>query len=66
MLSLVLSYGHYLKLTIIKFIVFFPNNEVQYLHLRDGVFPEKLNQGRIGVGNIGHSIGKNPPEVVHW
>ena len=41
----------------------FPNNEVQYLHPRDGVFPEKLNQGRIGVGNIGHSIGKNPQPV---
>jgi photosystem I subunit 2 len=38
----------------------FPNGEIQYLHPKDGVFPEKLNQGRIGVGNIGHSIGKNP------
>ena len=31
----------------------FPNSEVQYLHPKDGVFPEKLNAGRIGVGNIG-------------
>jgi len=36
---------------------------VQYLHPKDGVFPEKLNEGRIGVGNIGHSIGKNPQPV---
>ena len=25
--------------------------------------PEKLNAGRIGVGNIMHSIGKNPQPV---
>ena len=41
----------------------FPNSEVQYLHPKDGVFPEKLNEGRVGVGNIGHSIGKNPQPV---
>ena len=41
----------------------FPNSEVQYLHPKDGVFPEKLNAGRVGVGNIGHSIGKNPQPV---
>ena len=37
----------------------FPNAEVQYLHPKDGVAPEKLNAGRVGIGNIGHSIGKN-------
>ena len=37
----------------------FPSGEVQYLHPKDGVFPEKLNEGRVGVGNVGHSIGKN-------
>jgi len=36
---------------------------VQYLHPKDGVFPEKVNEGRIGVGNIGYSIGKNPNPV---
>jgi photosystem I subunit 2 len=41
----------------------FPNSEVQYLHPKDGVFPEKLNEGRVGVGNIGYSIGKNPQPV---
>ena len=37
----------------------FPSGEVQYLHPKDGVIPEKVNAGRIGVGNISHSIGKN-------
>lgn len=43
----------------------FPSGEVQYLHPKDGVFPEKVNEGRSGVGNINHSIGKNlnPIEV---
>nr|BDA99170.1 photosystem I subunit II [Hemiselmis andersenii] len=37
----------------------FPSGEVQYLHPKDGVFPEKVNEGRVGVGNVSHSIGKN-------
>jgi len=37
----------------------FPNSEVQYLHPKDGIFPEKVNIGRLGVGNIGHCIGRN-------
>ena len=41
----------------------FPNSEVQYLHPKDGVFPEKLNAGRLGVGNVMHSIGKNAQPV---
>jgi len=36
------------------------NSEAQYLHPNDGVFPEKVNEGRVGVGNIGYSISKNP------
>ena len=47
------------KITNFKIYRIFPNGEVQYLHPKDGVFPEKVNQGRQGVGNIGHSIGKN-------
>ena len=38
----------------------FPNSEVQYLHPKDGVFPENLNAGRVGVGNSGPSRGRNP------
>ena len=51
------------KISDYKIYRIFPNSEVQYLHPKDGVFPEKLNEGRIGVGNIGHSIGKNPQPV---
>ena len=29
----------------------FPNSKVQYLHPKDGVFPEISNEGRVGVGN---------------
>ncbi len=51
------------KISDYKIYRIFPNSEVQYLHPKDGVFPEKLNEGRIGVGNIGHSIGKKPQPV---
>ena len=40
-----------------------PSGEVQFIHPKDGVFPEKVNAGRIGVGNVMHSIGKNPQPV---
>ena len=40
-----------------------PSGEVQFIHPKDGVFPEKVNEGRIGVGNVMHSIGKNPQPV---
>tara|TARA_B100000683_G_scaffold167183_1_gene161100 strand:- start:17763 stop:18191 length:429 start_codon:yes stop_codon:yes gene_type:complete len=51
------------KINDYKIYRIFPNSEVQYLHPKDGVFPEKLNAGRLGVGNIMHSIGKNPQPV---
>ncbi len=38
----------------------YPSGEVQYLHPKDGVYPEKLNKGRVGVNNNMRSIGKNP------
>jgi photosystem I subunit 2 len=38
----------------------FPGGEIQFLHPKDGVFPEKVNQGRIAVGKREFSIGKNP------
>jgi len=47
------------KISDFKIYRIFPNGEVQYLHPKDGVFPEKSNAGREGVGNIYHSIGKN-------
>lgn len=38
----------------------FPSGEIQFLHPKDGVFPEKVNEGRISVGKRDFSIGKNP------
>ena len=37
-----------------------PSGEVQFIHPKDGVFPEKVNQGRIAIGKREFSIGKNP------
>jgi photosystem I subunit 2 len=36
-----------------------PSGEIQFLHPKDGVFPEKLNEGRVAVGKRDFSIGKN-------
>ncbi|AFZ37380.1 photosystem I protein PsaD [Stanieria cyanosphaera PCC 7437] len=38
----------------------YPNGEVQYLHPADGVFPEKVNEGREYNGKIDRKIGDNP------
>mmetsp|Transcript_31048 Transcript_31048/g.68917 ORF Transcript_31048/g.68917 Transcript_31048/m.68917 type:complete len:192 (+) Transcript_31048:79-654(+) len=37
----------------------FPDGKVQYLHPADGVYPEKVNAGRVGVNQNMRSIGKN-------
>ncbi|EME28503.1 [pt] photosystem I subunit II [Galdieria sulphuraria] len=42
----------------------FPNGEIQYLHPKDGVFPEKVNEGRKAINTLTRSIGKNPDPVV--
>ncbi|MCO5591208.1 hypothetical protein L7F22_045189 [Adiantum nelumboides] len=42
-----------------QFYRVFPNGEVQYLHPKDGVYPEKVNAGRKGVGVKDRSIGEN-------
>ncbi|KAF6164695.1 hypothetical protein GIB67_033911 [Kingdonia uniflora] len=42
-----------------QFYRVFPSGEVQYLHPKDGVYPEKVNPGREGVGVNFRSIGKN-------
>ena len=41
----------------------FPNGEVQYLHPKDGVYPEKVNAGREPVGKNDRSIGQNTNPV---
>lgn len=45
----------------------YPSGETQYLHPADGVFPEKVNEGRDAVGTINRNIGKNPdPATVKF
>ncbi|MGF1539213.1 MAG: photosystem I reaction center subunit II PsaD [Pleurocapsa sp.] len=38
----------------------FPSGEIQYLHPADGVFPEKVNEGREYNGKKDRNIGSNP------
>jgi hypothetical protein len=35
-----------------------PSGEIQFIHPKDGVFPEKVNEGRVAVGKREFSIGK--------
>ncbi len=45
----------------------FPSGETQYLHPADGVFPEKVNEGREYNGKIDRSIGQNPqPSTIKF
>jgi photosystem I subunit 2 len=37
----------------------FPGGDTEYLHPKDGVFPEKVNEGRQMVGHNPRSIGAN-------
>lgn len=56
-----------LKIKDYKIYRIFPSGEVQYLHPKDGVFPETSNEGRTPVGKRDFSIGKNPnPASVKW
>ncbi len=38
----------------------FPGGEIEFLHPKDGVFPEKVNEGRISVNHNPRRIGQNP------
>ena len=38
----------------------FPDGSNEYLHPKDGVFPEKVNEGREKVGHNPRRIGENP------
>jgi photosystem I subunit 2 len=45
----------------------YPSGEIQYLHPADGVFPEKVNEGRTAVGSVARNIGANPnPATVKF
>jgi photosystem I subunit 2 len=48
------------KITDYRIFRLFPSGEIQFLHPKDGVFPEKVNEGRIAAGKREFSIGKNP------
>jgi photosystem I subunit II len=47
------------KITNYKIYRVFPNGEIQYLHPNDGVFPEKVNAGRVAVNSVPRNIGAN-------
>ncbi len=49
-----------LKINDYKIYRIYPNGEIQHLHPADGVFPEKVNQGRGKVGYVDRNIGSNP------
>lgn len=48
------------KITDYKIYRVYPTGEVQYLHPADGVFPEKVNEGRQKVRYVDRNIGRNP------
>jgi photosystem I subunit 2 len=51
------------RITDYKIYRVYPNGEVQYLHPSDGVFPEKVNEGRPKEGYIDRNIGNNQDPV---
>lgn len=48
------------KITDYKIYRVYPNGELEYLHPKDGVFPEKVNPGRPIVNSVARNIGNNP------
>ena len=38
----------------------FPGGDTEFLHPKDGVFPEKVNEGRPSVGHNPRRVGENP------
>ena len=48
------------KITNYKIYRILPNGETTLLHPNDGVFPEKVNPGRVAVGSVDRNIGSNP------
>jgi photosystem I subunit 2 len=48
------------KITDYKIYRVYPNGDIEYLHPKDGVFPEKVNPGREAVNTKDRSIGQNP------
>ncbi len=55
------------KITDYKIYRVFPDGESTLLHPKDGVFPEKVNQGRAAVNSVPRSIGENPsPSLIKF
>jgi photosystem I subunit II len=45
----------------------YPSGEIQYLHPADGVFPEKVNEGRTFTNKVDRKIGNNPePSTIKF
>ena len=47
------------RITDYKIYRVYPNGETQLLHPKDGVFPEKVNEGRPKVNYVDRNIGSN-------
>jgi photosystem I subunit II len=52
------------KITDYKIYRVLPNGETSMLHPNDGVFPEKVNEGREAVNSVPRSIGENPNPIA--
>lgn len=48
------------KITNYQIFRVLPSGETTLLHPKDGVFPEKVNEGREAVGKVDRNIGANP------
>ncbi len=51
------------KITDYKIYRILPSGETSLLHPSDGVFPEKVNEGREAVNSVPRSIGENPDPI---
>ena len=47
-------------LSFFKIYRIFPGGDIEFLHPKDGVFSEKVNEGREKVGHNPRRIGENP------
>lgn len=52
-----------MKINDYKIYRVYPSGDVEYLHPKDGVFPEKVNAGREMVNHNPRNIGSNPEPV---
>ena len=55
------------KISNYKIYRVYPNGDCVYLHPKDGVFPEKVNEGRPSINAVLRTIGENPnPSTVKF